>query len=86
MNKIIQFFFLLIAFSLYAQNETSNWYFGNKAALKFENGRLITLDDSAMDALAGSASISNANGELLFYSNGAQFGIEITKSWKMEVV
>jgi gliding motility-associated-like protein len=71
MNKIIRFFFLLIAFSLHAQNETSNWYFGNKAALKFENGRLITLDDSAMDAPAGSASISNANGELLFYSNGA---------------
>lgn len=71
MNKIIQFFFLLIAFSFYAQNETSNWYFGNKAALKFENGRLISLDDSAMDAPAGCASISNANGELLFYSNGA---------------
>lgn len=71
MNKIIPFFFLLIAISLHAQNETSHWYFGNKAALKFENGRLITLDDSAMNTPAGSASISNSNGELLFYSDGA---------------
>ena len=54
-----------------SQNETKNWYFGNKAAIKFENGRIINLDDSEMDAPANCTSISDENGQLMFYSDGA---------------
>ncbi|PQJ74639.1 T9SS type B sorting domain-containing protein [Polaribacter gangjinensis] len=56
---------------MFSQNETKNWYFGNKAAIKFENGRVINLDDSEMDAPANSTSISDEEGNLLFYSDGA---------------
>lgn len=56
--------------NMLAQNETIHWYFGNKAALNFDRGRLEILDESAMDASAGSASISSEEGLLLFYSDG----------------
>ncbi|TXD50279.1 MULTISPECIES: T9SS type B sorting domain-containing protein [unclassified Polaribacter] len=64
------FFFILTSISLSAQNETIHWYFGNKAALNFDKGRIEVLEDSEMDTPAGSASISNEDGLLMFYSNG----------------
>ncbi|MDP5092592.1 MAG: T9SS type B sorting domain-containing protein [Polaribacter sp.] len=71
MFKVFKLFIFFLSFSLFSQNETKNWYFGNKAAIKFENGRIINLDDSEMDAPANSTSISDENGNLLFYSDGA---------------
>ncbi|OSY88388.1 hypothetical protein WH52_06410 [Tenacibaculum holothuriorum] len=63
---IISFFSLLT----FAQNEVSNWYFGEKAGLKFENGRVNILNDGKINAPAGCSSISDENGNLLFYTNG----------------
>jgi gliding motility-associated-like protein len=71
MFKVAKLLLLLIPFSLCSQNETKNWYFGNKAAIKFENGRITNLNDSEMDAPANSTAISDENGNLLFYSDGA---------------
>ncbi|MBO6496119.1 MAG: gliding motility-associated C-terminal domain-containing protein [Roseivirga sp.] len=59
------------------ENQTSNiWYFGNGAGLDFneEEGldpppRSIT-EAHAMDAPAGTSTISDANGDVLFYTNG----------------
>lgn len=70
MIKITRLLFFLLSFSIVSQNETINWYFGNKAAIKFENGRIINLDNSEMNAPANSSSISDENGQLLFYSDG----------------
>ncbi len=60
------------------EGQTSNfWYFGNGAGLDFneEEGldpppRSIT-EAHAMDAPAGTSTISDANGDVLFYTNGS---------------
>ena len=54
-----------------SQNETNNWYFGNNAGLNFNNGRLNIQTDGNMNTIAGCSSISDINGDLLFYTNGA---------------
>lgn len=54
-----------------SQNETNNWYFGNNSGLNFNNGRLNILTDGNMNTIAGCSSISDINGDLLFYTNGA---------------
>ena len=53
-----------------SQNETNNWYFGDSAGLDFNNGQVALLNNSNMNTPAGCSSISNSQGELLFYTNG----------------
>jgi len=65
-------FYLIISFyscGVLGQNEAANWYFGFFTGVRFEpaarplyNGRLLSEE--------GSATISDRNGNLLFYSNG----------------
>lgn len=55
---------------LYAQNESNIWYFGNHAGLDFNSGMPTVLNNGAMDTFEGSATISDASGQLLFYTNG----------------
>src|SRR5688572_19089790 len=58
---------------LYGQ-PNNNWYFGGTAGLTFSStaGRPVPslLLNSVMRADEGSATISNEQGELLFYTNG----------------
>jgi gliding motility-associated-like protein len=55
----------------FAQNEASNWFFGSKAGLSFSSGKLVNLSsESQINAPAGCSSISDNNGNLLFYTNG----------------
>lgn len=67
---------MLLLFSLsgltYSQKEANNWYFGNKAALDFNNGGPAVLDNSEMDTgwSNGCSTISDNDGNLLFYTNG----------------
>lgn len=52
-------------------NQKSNqWYFGEQAGIEFTNGPLAILDGNQQDALEGCATISDINGDLLFYTNG----------------
>lgn len=46
------------------------WYFGKFAGLDFSTGRPIPLLNSAMDTFEGCATISDDNGNLLFYTDG----------------
>ena len=63
---------LFIILNSFSQKETDNWYFGNKAALKFHNYNAPDiLQNSALNTPFGSASISNKSGDLLFYTSGA---------------
>lgn len=64
------FLFLLISFLSFSQTETNFWYFGNNAGLNFNTGELAVLENGAMQTPAGCASVSDREGNLLFYSNG----------------
>jgi len=67
---IISLSILLISSKYFAQNQANNWYFGNKAAVSFGTNPPIILTGSQMNAWEGVASISNAAGQLQFYSDG----------------
>jgi gliding motility-associated-like protein len=54
----------------FSQNETNNWAFGVNAGLDFSNGDVTVLNDRSMVTPAGCASISDDDGNLLFYTNG----------------
>ena len=55
---------------LQAQGEGNNWYFGQLAAISFETSPPTVLTNSAMSSFEGCATISDADGNLLFYTDG----------------
>jgi hypothetical protein len=63
---ILQLFYT----SMFAQGEANIWYFGENAGLNLNSGAAIALTDGQMSAPEGSAVMSNANGEMLFYTDG----------------
>ncbi|MER2997286.1 gliding motility-associated C-terminal domain-containing protein [Pontibacter populi] len=64
-------FFIVGAFSqVFAQKESNIWYFGNGAGLDFNSGAPTVLTDGGFDASEGTASVADASGKLLFYSDG----------------
>ncbi len=60
----------LLAQSSFAQREASRWYFGNGAGLDFNSGAPIALTDGKLATHEGCSTISDQNGNLLFYSDG----------------
>ena len=71
MKKVIPFLALfLITFSLFAQNQANIWYFGHYAGLDFNGGDPVALTDGALETDEGVATISDYNGNLLFYTDG----------------
>jgi len=64
-------FFLVVKSQLYSQQEASNWYFGDGAGLSFSNGEPENLNNGRLRTVEGSASISDQNGNLLFYTDGS---------------
>lgn len=56
--------------SVFAQGETNIWYFGALAGVDFNSGTPVALTNSALSTSEGSASISDKNGNLLFYTDG----------------
>jgi gliding motility-associated-like protein len=64
---VFQFCLGLFCFS---QNETKKWYFGNQAGLDFVTTPPTILTNGVMNTVEGCSSISNAAGNLLFYTNG----------------
>ena len=70
--KYILFSFVtLVAIAANSQNETRQWYFGNQAALNFSSTPPTPMANGAMQANYSCASIANAAGNLLFYTNGS---------------
>lgn len=63
-------FFLLLASNCWAQ-QANIWYFGYNAGLNFNITPPIALLDGALVAREGCASISDNNGQILFYTDGA---------------
>lgn len=71
MKKIILVSFLLFTSFVFSQQEASNWYFGSGAGIKFHpDGSVTALTDGKLITSEGCASLSNSNGDLLFYTDG----------------
>src|SRR6218665_480938 len=62
--------FLLHCVICFSQKENNFWYFGNKSGVDFNSGSPVNLEDGKLTAYEGSSTISNASGQLLFYTNG----------------
>ncbi|MEA3496526.1 MAG: PKD domain-containing protein, partial [Bacteroidota bacterium] len=64
---LIIFFFITVSLNSYAQLETKNWYFGTWEGMRFENNVPVPIYDSKMWGSLGTSTISDKNGNLLFY-------------------
>lgn len=53
-----------------AQQQGNFWYFGDMAGVEFSTGEPVVLTDGAIETFEGSATMSDADGNLLFYTNG----------------
>ncbi len=69
MKNIYLIFILFLGFSAYSQAENDNWYFGDKAAVNF-SGTPVALTNSAMNAPEACGSVSDSQGNLIFYTDG----------------
>jgi hypothetical protein len=70
-NNTIWIFFLLSASRAFAQGENDHWIFGDGAHISFKTGSPQIVNSSPeMNTLEGSTSVSDAEGRLLFYSDG----------------
>jgi len=54
----------------FAQGEANNWYFGQNAGITFNTNPPSALLDGQINTNEGCSSISDANGELLMYTDG----------------
>ncbi|RDC66532.1 TolB-like translocation protein [Adhaeribacter pallidiroseus] len=54
----------------WAQKEANIWYFGERAGLDFSSGKATPLTNSMLSTMEGCATISDKEGNLLFYTNG----------------
>src|SRR3954470_5770777 len=61
---------LLLPFVAQSQHEADNWYFGDRAAISFAGGTPVALTNSKMSIQEGVTSVSDPNGQLLFYCDG----------------
>jgi gliding motility-associated-like protein len=69
LKKLLVIFIFLSTHS-FGQGEANIWYFGMNAGLDFNSGAPVALTDGMLNTAEGCASISNADGDLLFYSDG----------------
>ena len=69
-SKYFLFFLILIGSTTYSQNENTKWYFGNQAGLDFMTNPPTALNNGSLNTNEGCASIADANGNLLFYTDG----------------
>jgi len=70
MRILLLFIVLLCTSFAYGQREAANWYFGANAGLTFNTGEPIPLLDGVINTTEGCESISDAEGNLLFYTDG----------------
>ncbi|XCF07357.1 T9SS type B sorting domain-containing protein [Tamlana crocina] len=73
MKKIalILIYFGLAITCAFGQEEASNWYFGENAGIRFNpDGTVSPLSSGKLNTIEGCATISDTNGNLLFYTDG----------------
>ena len=71
MNKSLKLLFIFLPCLLFSQKEMTYWYFGEYAGIKFEDdGSVTQLSDGRLYTLEGCSTISDCDGNLLFYTDG----------------
>lgn len=65
-------FFLINSIYLSGQNEFSKWYFGSYAGLDFSTQPPTALSNGSLTNVEGVATVCDASGNLLFYTDGIQ--------------
>jgi WD40 repeat protein len=70
MKSVFFITIILLVNFCFSQGEANNWYFGQNAAITFNGGAPVGLTNSAMVSFEGCSTISDSNGNLLFYSDG----------------
>jgi PKD repeat protein len=71
-SQTVLILFLTSQSITFSQPEFSKWYFGVYAGLDFSTNPPIALTNGTMVAPEGCASVSDAGGNLLFYTNGVE--------------
>ncbi|WP_338356670.1 T9SS type B sorting domain-containing protein [Yeosuana marina] len=69
-TKILIFLIISNGLIAFSQKESANWYFGDSAGLNFNSGNPVPLLDGKLITSEGCATISDSNGNLLFYTDG----------------
>ena len=62
--------FIFFSAKTIAQQQAYHWYFGNQGGLDFSSGSAVAVNNGALITEEGCSSISDAAGNLLFYTNG----------------
>ena len=70
-NGLLLFFLTMIGVVI-AQNEMNNWYFGYGGGITFNTTPPSALTNGQLNQSEGCASISDKNGNLLFYTSGTK--------------
>jgi gliding motility-associated-like protein len=70
-HKLLLIYFLIFASPALAQNQHMNWHFSIGGGLNFSSGNPVPIG-SATTTMESCASISDANGNPLFYTDGIQ--------------
>ena len=70
MKKTITLFLLFIGLHSYSQKQANFWYFGQGAGVDFNFTPPKALTDGELYTLEGCSTFSDADGNLLFYSDG----------------
>jgi gliding motility-associated-like protein len=60
----------VLSLSSFSQKQATKWYFGKHAGLDFSNGAPVLLTGGSIDTDEGCATMSDKNGNLLFYTDG----------------
>lgn len=68
--SIYTLLFIVNSFACFSQSETNIWYFGQRAGLDFNSGTPEPIVNGQLNTGEGCASISDGNGDLLFYTDG----------------
>ncbi|MFD1162620.1 T9SS type B sorting domain-containing protein [Hwangdonia seohaensis] len=69
-TKILLLIFALSVCFVFSQKQSANWYFGEYAGLNFNTPNPTPLTDGQLITKEGCATISDPNGNLLFYTDG----------------
>src|SRR5690349_5705120 len=71
MKKLVLICLVSISgYSCFGQGEANKWLFGNGGGLDFNTGSPVPFAGGQINTTEGSASVSDAAGNLLFYTDG----------------
>ena len=70
MRSFLIYFLVCSPLLCFGQNEGNIWYFGENAGLSFNSDPPVALTDGQLNTLEGCATIADASGNLLFYTDG----------------